>query len=193
MSALEIVFEILLSIFCVIVIALAGMTAVKVFRLRNKRLSWRAGTLGGYPLFSSIFLLISFILVGVTCAYGSPWQIAAAVIYIIISCAWFTASYFSSKYYITDYGIVKNVNEPDQTIAWHQITDFFEQAGKKNSCFIFFYQKKGDGHMARVVRLPLRVPAKKLDSFKKLITHKLGQRLNCFEMKGIDISKLEDI
>jgi hypothetical protein len=166
------------------------MTAIKVFRLRNKRLSWRAGTLAGYPLFSSIFLLVSFFLLGVTSAYGSPWQISAAAIYIIISGTWFTASYYSSKYYITDYGIVKNVNEPTQTVAWHQITDFFEQPGKTYTHFVFFYQSKDGPH---IVRLPLRVPAKKLGSFQKLLAHKLGQRLNCFEMKGIDISKLEDI
>jgi Ca2+/Na+ antiporter len=189
-SALEIGFEVLLSIFALVIIGLAAMTAIKVFRLRNKRLSWRAGTLAGYPLFSSIFLLISFTLWGVTCAYGSPWQIGAAAIYVIISCAWFTASYYSSKYYITDYGIVKNVNEPNQTVAWHQITDFFEQPGKTHTCFIFFYQSKNG---SRIVRLPLRIPTKKVGSFQKLLAHKLGQRLNCFEMKGIDISKLEDI
>jgi hypothetical protein len=192
-SALEIGFEILLSIFALLIIGLAGMTAIKVFRLRNKRFSWRAGTLGGYPLFSTIFLLISFTLLGVACVYGNSWKISAAILYIIISCAWFTASYFSSKYYITDYGIVKNVNEPDQTVAWHQINDFFEQSDGKYSTFIFFYQRKNDENVPQMVRLPLRVPERKLASFKKLITHKLGQRLNCFEEKGIDISKLEDI
>lgn len=142
MSTLEIVFEILLSIFALVIIGLAGMTAVKVFRLRNKRLSWRAGTLGGYPLFSTIFLLISFILLGVACVYGRPWQISAAVIYIIISCAWFMASYFSSKYYITDYGIVKNMNDPHQTVAWHQINDFLSKKMESISNSSFLSKKR---------------------------------------------------
>lgn len=138
MSSIELVFEILLGIFALVMIGLAGTTAVNVFRLRNKRLSWRAGTLKGFPLFSTIFMLVSFLLFGVMCAYGNGWEIAAAVLYIILSGAWFTASYYSSKHYITDNGIVKNVNEPSQTIAWHQVNDFVEREENENSLFIFF-------------------------------------------------------
>lgn len=107
MSTLELVFEILLTIFAMVMIGLACTTAVNVFRLRNKRLSWRAGTLKGFPLFSTIFMLVSFALLGVMCVYGNGWEIAAAILYIILSGAWFLASYYSSKHYITDNGIVK--------------------------------------------------------------------------------------
>lgn len=194
MSIAQIIFEIILLIIALIASWLAVNTCIKVFRLRNKRLSWRAGTLAGYPLFATIFLIVSMILMGVVCAYyNSSWKIAYAAIYMVISGTWFVTSYYSSKHYITDYGIVKNINEPSQTIAWHQISDFFEQSSGHQRSFIFLYHVEDENFYIQIVRLRLQIPEKKLDTFKKLVSHKLGHRINCFNNETIDINEFEDI
>ena len=193
MSKVEILFEIVLLVIAIVASGLAITTGIKVFRLRNKRISWRAGTLAGYPLFASIFLLVSFILLGVMCQFSGTWNIISASIYVLISCAWFTASYFSSKHYITDYGIVKNINEPAQTVAWHQIYDFFEHRRDDNCCFVFIYHENKNQQLSDMVRLQLDIPERKLEDFKNLISHKLGRRLKCFNHKSFDLSELEDI
>jgi hypothetical protein len=139
-SGLNIFLETVLLIATLFMCGLAVITAVKVFRLRNKRLSWRAGRLAGFPLFSTIFLGISIILLVTMVKYGSNWEMAASGFYLVISCAWFVTSYFSAKGYITDHGIVKNINDPAQTVAWHQICDFFECRDGDHSKFIFIYR-----------------------------------------------------
>ncbi|MFW6348641.1 MAG: hypothetical protein ACOC2C_08555, partial [Cyclonatronaceae bacterium] len=46
--------------------------------------------------------------------------------YVFIALNWFVSSYFMSKRYITDHGIVKNINDPSQTVPWSCIQDFIE-------------------------------------------------------------------
>jgi hypothetical protein len=188
-SGLNIFLETILLVAMLLMCGLAVTTSVKVFRLRNKRLSWRAGKLAGFPLFSTIFLGISIILVVTMAKYGNNLELAASGFYLVISCAWFITSYFSSKGYITDHGIVKNVNDPAQTVAWHQICDFFECPVGDHNKFIFIYREE-DIFAITMVRLQLTVPTKKEDAFKKIISHKLGRRISCFDEESIDINEL---
>ncbi|HYW34025.1 MAG TPA: hypothetical protein VE868_01340 [Balneolaceae bacterium] len=192
MSLLDIFFGVLLLVVTLVLSGLAIATCIQVFRLRNKRLCWRAGTLAGFPLFATIFLLVSMVLLGVMCKFSGGWKITASVLYLLISFSWFIASYFSSKRYITDHGIVKNVNDPSQTVAWHQIYDFFERSSGNHCSYIFIYQKNNHRHPKKMVRIQLKIPDKKNDEFKNLISHKLGHRLKCFEEDAFDISELND-
>ncbi len=189
MSGLNIFLETILLVATILMGGLAVATSVKVFRLRNKRLSWRAGKLAGFPLFSTIFLGISILLLITTAKYGNNLELIASGFYLVISCAWFVTSYFASKGYITDHGIVKNVNDPAQTVAWHQICDFFECPVRDHSKFIFIYREE-DIFDVTMVRLQLTVPAKKEEEFKNLISHKLGRRISCFDKESIDINEL---
>lgn len=168
---------------------LSMRTVVQVFRLRNKRLSWRAGTLKGFPLFSTVFLIIGFVFAAAMWFNGGFWGFIASGFYLFISASWFVASYFSSKRYITDNGIVKNVNDPSQTIAWHQIRDFVEQDEAGKMLYTFIYNEKENEHNMR--RLELKIPLKKCDAFKKLISHKLGRRISCYNNTFVQVENFE--
>lgn len=85
------------------------------------------------------------------------------------------------------------MNEPSQTIAWHQVNDFVEKDRDQDFLFVFFYHQGHGNELNRIVRLPLEIPEHKIKDFKKIVTHKLGQRLHCFEEEGIDISELENL
>lgn len=107
--------------------------------------------------------------------------------------SWFLASYFSTKVYVTDHGIVKNVNDPSQTIAWHQIRDYVEKPTEKGSEYIFIYEENGrlKTKNSRLIRLELLVPDEKCSKFDKLVTLKIGKTMSpvtgtSFDIKAFD-------
>lgn len=190
MSDLTTYFGLLLLIMTLMMMGVAVRTCVLVFRLRNKRMSWRAGTLKGFPLFSTIFLTVSIALGATLWSTGETLEIAGAGLYMVMSSGWFVSSYFASKRYITDHGIVKNVNDPAQTVAWHQIHDFFEQKTENGHEYTFIYRKNSNGKLRKVIRLQLLVPAHAHINFKKLISHKLGRRISCYD-ESIDVAQFQ--
>ncbi len=188
----NIFFWIILGAFTLGAAILATVACVNVVRLRNVRLSWKAGKMRGYPLFSTLFLL-STIFVGAIAIYrGSVEEIVAAGLYGWLGFCWFTTSFFATKRFITDNGIVKNVNEPSQTVAWHQVRDFVEKEHEDHSSYIFIYNtNQVEEELHELIRLELDVPARKLDSFKKLISHKLGRRIRCYIKDDINVQQFE--
>ncbi len=189
--------NIYLSLFLVLAVFLFGGLAasaiMKVFRLRNKRMSWRAGTLKGFPLFSTVFMVLSLILAVSVWFNGETVDIAASFCYLFIAGSWFLSSYFTSKRYIIEHGIVKNVNDPAQTVAWHQIHDFFEKPVNNGIRFTFIYFEESRLICRQAIRLEITVPQKKVSSFKKLISHKLGNRLHCYKDEGLPAKTLNKL
>lgn len=188
-SDVNIIFWFVLGVFTLGAAVLATATLVKVMRLRNVRLSWEAGKLKGYPLFSSLFLLSSLLAGGVALSWGSVSDIVAAGLYSWLGFCWFTTSYFATKRFITDNGIVKNVNEPSQTVAWHQIRDFVEKADNDKTHYIFIYGLEETSDSNSLVRLELTIPNSKKGAFQKLISHKLGNRIRCYMKDDINVQQ----
>lgn len=188
----NIIFWFILGAFTLGSAVLATAALLNVIRLRNVRLSWKSGKLLGYPLFSTLFL-ISTVLVGAIAMYrGSLEEIIAAVLYGWLGFCWFTTSYFASKRFITDNGIVKNVNEPSQTVAWYQIRDFVEKEHENYTNYIFIYGTNDAEEKPRdLIRLELNVPNKEKESFEKLISHKLGRRIRCYIKEDINVQQFD--
>lgn len=178
---------VLLGIFSLASIILAVSTLVNVVRLRNVRMSWKAGKLNGYPLFSTLFLGSSLFLVGFGFYREAVSDLAMASLYMVLAMGWFITSYLASKRYVTNNGIVKNVNDPSQTIAWHQIRDFVEEEQGRNTRFLFIYSESAMARPEQILRLDIIVPSHKLQEFKKLISHKLGRRITCYETESIKV------
>lgn len=170
---------------------LACSTLINVVRLRNVRMSWKAGRMKGYPLFSSVFLGFTIIGMAVSLYDQSFSQFVVSTLYLLLAGGWFTTSFLSSKRYITDHGIVKNVNEPSQTIAWYQIRDFVEKQQGNKLTFIFIYSEDFEENPENLIRLELSVPSHCVYAFKKLISHKLGRRINCYTEDTIRIEEFE--
>lgn len=181
----------LLGVFSLISILLAISTAVNVIRLRNVRMSWKAGKMKGYPLFSTLFLGVTFILVGIGLYQESIQELALASLYMVLASGWFITSFLASKRFVTNHGIVKNVNDPSQTIAWHQIRDFVEEEQNEGTRFLFIYSETSTEHPGNILRLNLKVPPHKLSEFKKLISHKLGRRITCYETESIKVEHFD--
>lgn len=167
---------------------MATATLFNVVRLRNVRLSWKAGKIWGYPLFSTLFVCSTLIVGGIALYYGSVEEIIAAGLYGWMGGCWFFTSFVATKRYITDHGIVKNVNEPMQTIAWHQIRDFVEKEKENHIHYIFIYSADIYDSTSELIRLELQVPIRKKEAFRNLISHKLGRRIRCYIKDDDDIN-----
>lgn len=173
---------ILLAFFTVATTLLAMVTLTNMIRLRSVRQVWRYGKLFGYPLFATIFLGFSLVITSVVWYNGLDQHIASMLCYIWIGVNWFVASHLMNKRYITDNGIVKNINDPSQTVAWHQVRDYVEYQQEKGSQFAFFYTPshsiQDSGSSIHNMRLELTVPEKEVEEFKRILSRKLGRRFS---------------
>ncbi|WP_441000292.1 hypothetical protein [Fodinibius sp. SL11] len=192
-SEIDIILWLVLGLFTLGAALLATFSLINVVRLRNVRLSWKTGKLGGYPLFSTLFMVTVFVAAGAAIYRGATSEIVLAGIYGWLGFCWFTSSFLATKRYITDHGIVKNVNEPSQTVAWHQIRDFVETEQETYTHYIFIYNIDKSDNNDQFIRLELDVPHYKKEPFKKLISHKLGRRIRCYVKDDINIQQFKQL
>jgi hypothetical protein len=181
-SHISYLYDGLLLIFTLSATMLGAITVSNAMRLRNVQMSWNGGHLRGYPLISTIFLLFTLFLLLVT-FWREPQSLVKVAAYNWIGINWFLVSHLSAKVYISDYGVVKNVNDPSQTIAWHQVIDLVEREEEGETVYTFLYFNKQKGYSIRdkrkCVRLELVIPSRKKKAFRKILSFKLGRRFNC--------------
>lgn len=186
-------FVLLLALFTLAATFLALYSVGNAVRLRNVRMSWNSGKLGGYPLFSTLFLVSAVSIVAVSITHGLNDYYVIFACYSWMGVSWWISSYIASKTYITDHGIVKNINDPSQTIAWHQICDYVERPKSRGSDYLFMYQNRDgkDESDRTVTRLELFVPDRKVRKFEKIVSLKVGKFLSPVSDIPIDIKTLE--
>lgn len=192
-SDIHSLFVLVLAIFTLGATFLAVYTFANVIRLRNIRTSWKSGKLFGYPLFSTKFLIASAIIAGVVYYMQLDHYYTIMACYTWMGVSWFMSSYFTSKSYITDHGIVKNINDPSQTIAWHQITDYVEKPASKGADFVFIYKDlpTDDFDENRLIRLELFVPDRKVTKFNKIVELKIGKMMTPVASSSINFKTFE--
>ncbi|TVQ01929.1 MAG: hypothetical protein EA359_12860 [Balneolaceae bacterium] len=185
-------FVLLLSLFTLGSTFLAAYTVANALRLRNIRISWKSGKLKGYPLFSTLFLGFSALLAVVVIHNQLEIYYSIVGCYTWMGLCWFVSSFITSKAYITDHGIVKNINDPSQTIAWHQINDYVEKPSLRGSDYVFIYQEKPlYAFNRRLIRLELFVPDKKTDKFNKIVSLKIGKTMTPVADSSFDFKAFE--
>ena len=185
-------FEGVIVLFTVASTLLAGYSIQNKFRLRNVRINWRAGKMGGYPLFATVFLMFIAVLGAVVFWKGDTANFGYFVAYIWIGMMWFMASYLASKHYITDHGIVKNINEPAQTIPWFQILDFVEKEAHDGMEYTFTYSEMDKTLLQGYKQLRLKVPYSRQKAFEKVVSLKLKSRMESEWLPDIDLRKIQE-
>jgi hypothetical protein len=166
------------------------VTASNALRLRNIEISWKSGKLLGYPLFSTVFLCMTISLSVLVYTQQLYHLIVAVVCYNWIGITWFVTSYLMSKRYVTDHGIVKNINDPSQTVAWNRIMDYVERNDGKALRYIFFYPEHVPGERSMNIRLELDIPVNKRHEFAHIMQKKLGRRFSLGEFESTGIEQL---
>jgi len=190
---IHILFHLILGLFTVASTLMVLYSIQNKFRLRNVRMQWRAGKLKGFPLFSTIFLGCILAFGMALLAAGEHSQMIVVSAYIWLGFMWFISSYLASKHYITDHGIVKNINEPSQTVAWHQIVDFAEKGLQNGLEYSFVYQNNDRllSEKKKFFKFRLYVPNHKSKEFKKIVSYKLERRFEHDLTFPIDFRKSE--
>ncbi|MEX0720633.1 MAG: hypothetical protein WD059_08200 [Balneolaceae bacterium] len=191
-EALAIFFKGVIVLFTIASTLLAGYSVQNKLRLRNVRLSWRAGKLRGYPLFATVFLALILILSAFVFYIEDAFRYPVFFAYIWISGMWFISSYLASKYYITDYGIVKNINEPSQTIPWFQILDYVEKKEKDGVRYTFTYSEMDKSLVKGYKQLRLFVPEARHNAVKKIVSLKLINRFEGQFIPDIDLKRIQE-
>lgn len=186
------VFQGIVVLFMVASTLMAGFSLQNKFRLRNVRINWRAGKLRGYPLFATVFLVLISILGSVVYLIGDTANFGYFVSYVWIGGMWFISSYLASKHYITDYGIVKNINEPSQTIPWFQILDFVERETSQGTEYTFTYSEMDKSLIKGYQQVRLVVPPSKRKAFEKLVSLKLKSRMDGEWLPKIDLRRIQE-
>ena len=185
-------FQGVIVLFTVASTLLAGYSLQNKFRLRNVRINWRAGKMKGYPLFATVFLVLISALGMVVYAIGDQANFGYFVSYVWIGGMWFISSYLASKHYITDHGIVKNINEPSQTIPWFQILDFVERESLHGTEYTFSYSEMNKSLTKGYKQVRLLVPHSKRKAFEKLVSLKLKKRMEGEWLPEIDLRKIQE-
>ncbi|MEO1021354.1 MAG: hypothetical protein AAFW89_02325 [Bacteroidota bacterium] len=189
-EALSIFFKGVVVLFTIASTLLAGYSFQNKLRLRKVRVSWRAGKLSGYPLFATVFLVFILLIAGIGYVKGDALRYGLLLCYSWIGSMWFISSYLASKHYITDYGIVKNINEPAQTIPWFQILDFVEQEKQEGSEFTFTYADPDQPVTSGLNQLRITVPHRKRSDFLRLVEVKLKARIGNYGTRFVDVKNI---
>jgi hypothetical protein len=145
-------------------------------RLRNCIQTWSDPGLDSIPIFPSVFLLLVMTVAGFHAINGVQDYRWLEVIYFSMGLNWVIAYRMMTKRYITDYGIVKNINDPSQTIAWNRINDYLERVKDTHTEFIFFFTTQDQGNL-RTNRIQLKVPHEEYESFRKILTYKVDRQI----------------
>jgi len=178
-SGFEVLLLLMLAFAMLAFTMLAAVTVSNAWRLRNPLIAWKSGKLAGYPLFASLFLGFSAVASLVLYQRGDQALLPVMLCYSWIALTWFFSSYQMSKRYITDNGIVKNVNDPSQTVSWSVINDYVEKPVPGGVNFVFFYVIPASPlHDKTMGRVELFVPDERKEAFKKLLHFKLKRRFN---------------
>ncbi len=146
----------------------------------------------GYPLFATVFLGLIGILAIVVYLIEDAANFPIFSAYVWIGCMWFISSYLASKHYITDHGIVKNLNEPSQTIPWFQVLDFVEREELQGSEFTFTYSEMDKSLLEGYKQLRLFVPLSKRKSFQKIVSLKLKSHFEEESLPEIDLKRIQE-
>ena len=182
----------LLVVFSLASTLMAGYSLSNKFRLRGVRLHWRAGKLMGYPLFATVFLVLIGLLSMVSIfIHQDTLHFPIFLGYFWMGSMWFISSYLSSKHYITDHGIVKNINDPAQTIPWYHIVDYVEHPTSKGIQYMFSYAQPNTQEQEHFNQLRIEVPHSHIQAFNKIISIKLHLKLDETELPKINWKNLQ--
>jgi|AntAceMinimDraft_12_1070368.scaffolds.fasta_scaffold12583_2 hypothetical protein len=141
------------------------------WRLRKVRLYWYARPLGIVPLFASFFLGLIIILKLLPVEKLPLLTPVDLNIYMLMGICLFVLTRELSLVYVTNNGIVKNVINPKQTIAWFHVVDFAAKETQNGWNYVFIYKQDGTKEPAR---MDILIPERKKDAFDKLVHQHLS-------------------
>lgn len=168
------VFEILVVGLTIITTLFCIVTIRNLWKKSHLIMSWKHNRIAGFPLGAGALLIIASVVlvIGMTFRTGADlWMLVA---YGWSTVCWFVAGYLTSRYYITDGGIIQDVNDDSRFLEWDRIRDFVvrEKKGRYVS-FTFFYLTNQYHKPAVLKRVEIKVPDNQVTLFQNILDLKL--------------------
>ncbi|MFC2085861.1 hypothetical protein ACFLRO_01470 [Bacteroidota bacterium] len=155
------------------------VSAIRRRRMRNVKLSWASGKLFGLPLTPTIFLIVVVGLIGlklVTEDYTRSLSWVVLTGYLVGGMFWYIGAVLSTSVVVTDWGLSRRIRGKSDTLAWHDVTDYFTSDHARKSAYVFFrLDERG-----RKLRFDLEVPVTQRASFRDAVESKLDARFNYY-------------
>ena len=127
------------------------------------------------------------LLYGYGLVLGEPmhWSLLAG--YLTGAGFWYAAGLLSAHVVATEYGVIRNINRPCESVGWSQIIDYFAARDDAQTRYVFLYTRE-DG---RRERLELGVPTRCCPAFHRLVREKLDARFEytlkqCYGKKALE-------
>jgi hypothetical protein len=168
---------------------LTAWTWFNTRRLRNCIQTWQDPGLHGVPIFPAIFLVVVLSVSTYHTLVNTTDYRLFELAYLWLGLNWYVAYHLMSKRYITDYGIVKNINDPSQTIAWSRVNDYLELSREGYTEFTFFFAST-ESQGLRSHRIKLKVPNAEYETFRRILTYKVDRNLSHSWSETSDIERL---
>lgn len=151
---------------------LLAMTVAHRLRIRGVRMVWRAGKLGGLPVWPTVFMGI--VTVFLVFAQNTAPVLGPSLFlgYILGGALWFMSVVLSSSVIITEYGIIPEAGRSGEATGWGQVSDWFEVDEGRRIHFVFMY----DDFLGDRCRLQVPVPLLYADRFRRIVRSKLEAR-----------------
>lgn len=170
------VYYAMLTVFVIGTTLLVLKSWVNTRRLRNVLMSWNAVSTSRWPLFPSVFLGIAAVAILANMVIGfHSWHVQELV-YLWMGLSWFAACRMMDITYITAHGIVKNINDPSQTVAWHHVNDYMELEETQGTSFTFFFATRKKAAL-KAQRVRIHVPDSQKAAFQKILRYKVDRQL----------------
>lgn len=149
------------------------LTLISHLRVRRALLSWQQGRWGGIPIGPACFLIAALAGLGYALVQGHPVRPSVLVGYPAGGAFWLVAAYLARTVFVTEYGIIHDVNRISQAVAWSQMADYFVVETERESRYVFFYREEGSSQRCR---LEVTVPARHTEVFQQIVYQKLEAR-----------------
>jgi hypothetical protein len=168
---------------------LTTWTWLNTRRLRNCIQTWQDPGLHGIPIFPAVFLAVVVSVSIYHTISGAPDYRFYELAYMWLGVNWYVSYHLMSKRYITDHGIVKNINDPSQTIAWSRVNDYLELSREGYTEFTFFFMST-ESQGLRSHRIKLKVPNTEYETFRRILAYKVDRHLSQAWSETSDIERL---
>lgn len=166
---------VLLSGFVSVAALLMLVTICNRRRIEHVMLTWRTGRVGGLPIWPSLF--IGLVLVFLACALATDQPLHPAIFagYVAGGICWFVAVYLSQTVFVTECGLVADVNHVRGAVSWGEVIDYFDASQDASGRAYVFLYRDADGQRRR---FEVSVPAHCEEQFRAIVTEKLDLRFD---------------
>lgn len=171
------IFEVLLVGLAVMTTLFCVMTIRNLIGYSHLIMSWKNGKIAGYPTGSVILLVVAVIILIAGFTLPSDTATWMLLLYGWSTLCWFIVSYLTSKYYVTETGIVSELNDRSKLLEWNCILDFVERdLNDRYVTYTFFYVERTSGTDSHELkRVEVKVPANRSEFFKNIIKLKMDK------------------